>query len=300
MTTREVYRHTKRFVGLKLLLSFLMMLVIGSTVYLFVGLASFFTQVSLIMWGIIGLAVILLLLWIGDLLRFRLRAAHVATVVSITTTGEFPEQTTMVRHGLSRVNEKRLGILGFYFLFRLSFLAARQIAKRVVSRTDQFTANLPGGSIVQKFKRYFIKSVIKSAPEAILAWNFFRRDEPAVAATVNGTRIYFKHFPTMLISGVKTSITVLIVYGIGFLIMIGIAIFALLAWNIWILLGGVGVILVIRLIKTALIDSLMMVRTVHSFMQLAPETQLSDADLQPLRSCPKYRQLERKAAKLGF
>ena len=300
MTTREVYRHTKRFVGLKLLLSFLMMIVIGSTVYLFVGLALFFTQVSLIMWIIIGLIVILLLLWIGDLLRFRLRAAHVATVVGITTSDELPEQATMVTQGLARVNEKGLGIIGFYFLFRLSFLAARQIATRVVSRTDQITANLPGGFIVQKFKRYFIKSVIKSAPEAILAWNFFRRDEPAVAATVNGTRIYFKHFPRMLISGIKTSIMVVIAYGIAFLIMIGTAIFALIAWNIWILLGSVGVILAVRLIKTAFIDSLMMVRVVHSFMQLAPETQLSDTDLQPLRSCPRYRKLERKAAKLGF
>jgi len=277
-----------------------MMLTIGSTVFLFVGLASFFTQVNLIIWGIIGLAVILLLLWIGDLLRFRLRAAHVATVVSITTSGEFPERTTMVTQGLARVNEKGLGILGFYFLFRLSFLAARQIATRIVSRTDQLTAHLPGGFIVQKFKRYFIKSVIKSAPEAILAWNFFRRDEPAVAATVNGIRIYFKHFPVMLLSGIKTSIMIVIAYVIAFLIMIGIAIFALIAWNIWIVLSSVVVILAVRLIKIAFIDSLMMVRIVHSFMQLAPETQISDADLQPLRSCPKYRQLERKAAKLGF
>ena len=300
MTTREVYRHTKRFVGLKLVLSFLLMLVIGSTGFLFIGLASFFTQVGLIMWGIIGVAVILLLLWIGDLLRFRLRAAHVATVVNITTSGELPEQATMVTQGLARVSEKRLGILGFYFLFRLSFLAARQIATRVVSRTEQFTASLPGGSIVRKFKRYFTKSVIKSAPEAILAWNFFRRDEPAVAATVNGMRIYFQHFPRILLSGIKTSITIIIVYGIGFLIMIGIAIFAFLTWNIWILLTSVVVILAIRLIKTAVIDSLMMVRTVHTFMQLAPETQISDTDLLPYRSCPKYRQLERRAAKLGF
>lgn len=274
MSVKDVYLKTMKFNMIKLglgaavtAISLILLLMCGGLTYLCNN--GVVTLVMFIIWifGSCG-AYKIIMNYIG----YMIKAAHVAVISQAVTTGQIPEN--MVETGKNMVKERFVETNVYLVLDHLVSGAVKQLQK-VVGNVGNALDFIPGMSGVTEFAQKFIGISLGYVDECCLGYSFLQKDKGAFEAGCDGVVIYFQNTKHLLKNAAVTTIVVMVskffAWMVPFLLLA--LIFGALQWNTTI--AVVLAILIAICIKVAFIDSYMLVKMMFSYMEVAPQTEIS-------------------------
>ncbi len=274
MSAFEIMKKTMKFVWLKL------------------GFGSAMTALAIVILGIsVGIGalaksqgVLAILLCIGiivfmavykfamNYIGHLLKAGHIAVVAQAVTTGEIPQD--QFAFGKQMVTE-RFGTTNAYLVVdHLVNGAVRQL-KDVVGKVGNALDFIPGMDKLTDFVQTFIGIALGYIDECCLGYCFMNKEKSAFEASCDGVVIYFQNAKKLLKEAVVITLIVMVTTFLSWFVpfIILAILFGALNWS-------VGVAAVIALfvgvtIKSAFIDTYVMVKMMVVYMEVAPSTELS-------------------------
>lgn len=203
---------------------------------------------------------------------YMLKAGHVAMVTTAVTTGTLPENQLQAATAI--VKERFLTANVYFVVDRLVSGAVSQL-QRGLQKIDDLLGKIPGVSLIVSFAQLFVQIALGYVDECCLGYTFLHKEQSAFKSAADGVVIYFQNWKKLL---KDAAIMALIVMGLSFLawilpFLLFTAIFAAFGIH-WIFALIVGVI-ISAVIKSAFIDSWMMVKMMVSYMEVAPTTQIT-------------------------
>ena len=276
MKAGQIYAKTMKFVWLKL------------------GIGALIAGISLVLLAIVvgisllansgELLLVLGLIWyiltygifraVMHYMGYLIKAAHIAVVAEAVTTGVIPEN--MVQVGKDMVKSRFATSNVYIVLDKLVGGAVKQLQKAVGS-VGSLLGDIPGIGAIVNILQMFIGIALGYIDECCLGYTFYKKDEKAFKAGCDGVVIYFQNTKHLLKSAVGTTAIVL---GLSFVAwLIPFIIFGLIFGAIGVpfawLFASLIAIIIAAAIKSAFIDSYMMVKTMVSYMSVAPYTQIT-------------------------
>ncbi len=271
MKVNEIYAKTMRFVWLKLGLGMVVTAVSLVLLIIIMGIVSLLHVPDALIWA----ATIWLILTASvyglamHYVGYMLKAAHVAVVATAVTTGVVPDN--MYEVGKQMVTE-RFGAVNAYFVLDRMISGAVSQLQKTVGKLDRVFGNIPGVSAIVSFLQMFIGIALGYIDECCMGYTFYKKGETAFKAGCDGVVIYFQNIKILLKSALVTSLIVVALSFVAWLIPF--AVFGLLfsALKLHLVFAVLVAVVVASVLKMAFIDSYIMVRTMVAYMQVAPHT----------------------------
>ncbi|MGN0341759.1 MAG: hypothetical protein ACI4DO_03105 [Roseburia sp.] len=297
MKVSEVYGKTMKFVWLKLALGAAITAIALVLLAICMGIGFLFGGAGLYIMFLVWLVLTggvykLAMNYVG----YMLKAAHVAVITTAVTTGQIPDN--MVETGKNMVKERFAATNVYFVLDRLISGAVKQL-QNAVGKIDTLFGSIPGVSVVVNLVQVFIGIALGYVDECCLGWTFYKKEDGAFKAGCDGVVIYFQNAKHLLKNAAITTLIVVaatfVVWLVPFLIVVGIVgLFGL---------GAVGTfiavfvaVIIAAVIKSAFIDSYMMVKMMASYMEVAPQTQITfDLYEKLCKLSRKFKELFNKA-----
>lgn len=298
MKTKDIYLKTMPFVWLKLAMGAAITLVsvIILAIFMGIGYACGGTVMA-----------IMLALWMiatGGIYKFAmyyvgymLKAGHVAVIAKAVTTGQIPEN--QFEYGKQMV-ASRFATANVYFVVdRLVSGAVSQLQK-LVGKVGNALDVIPGMSNITSILQTFIGIALGYVDECCLGYCFINEKEGAFKASCDGVVIYYQNIKKLLKDAAVTTLVVVvstfIAWFVPFIFFVGI--FKVLHWN---MIAAVVLAFIVALaIKTAFIDSYMLVKMMVSYMEVAPSTEITyDLYDKLCKISNKFKKLFNKAKEEG-
>lgn len=273
MKAKDVYFKTMIFVWLKLALGGALLLVSLILLAICLGLGSLGSGDGIVIAFVIWLILVSVVYGlVNRYIGYMLKVGHVAMVTTAVTTGTLPENQLQAAFGM--IKERFLAANVYFVVDRLVSGAVSQLQKGL-QKIDDVLGKIPGVSIVVSFLQLFIQIALGYVDECCLGYTFLHKEQTAFKSAADGVVIYFQNWKKLL---KNAAVLALIVMGLSLLawllpFLLFTAIFA--AFDIhWIFALIVGVI-ISAVIKSAFIDSWMMVKMMVSYMEVAPTTEIT-------------------------
>ena len=272
MKPREVFSKTMPFCWAKLLLG-LATIVISIVIFaILMGIGWLFNS------G--GVFFIMLIIWliatgfvnfiINHYMGYLVKAGHVAVITEAVVSGRVPDN--QVAYGKQMVKERFATSNVYFALDKLVSGAVKQLQNGFEKLGGSLGSIVPGMSFVVTLGKMFIGIALGYIDECCLGYTFLKKEQGAFKSAADGVVIYAQNWKKLLKDAAKTTAAVvglvIVVTLVSFLVF-GL-IFRLLGWN-----GFVAFLIACFLawkIKTAFIDSYMMVKMMVSYMEEAPKT----------------------------
>jgi len=281
MTHNQIFRKTMPFVWLKLLLGLITVAVSAGLFALSVGLMWLLDGIGwpflFAFWMIATVGVhFVIVRYVGYLVR----AGHVAVVAEAVVTGSIPDN--QVIYGKDMVKERFAAANAFFALSKLIDRSVKQIQRSFDRVGGFFFGAIPGAKLVMSFVKLFIAISLKYIDECCLGWVFHNKNQGSFKSALDGVVIYAQNWKALLKSALKTSVMVIFVT-----IVLTVLLFFLVYWlmrligttgfgdSFWWLAAFFLALFSAIAFKRAFIDSYMMVRMVTTYMQVAPETEVT-------------------------
>ena len=273
LKTKEVYLKTMKFVWLKLALGGAVLLFALITLFPFVWLGSLGSGsgivIALTIWFVlVGCVYGCLQRYVG----YMIKAGHVAMVTTAVTTGSLPED--LLGSAKSMVSERFLTANVYFAVDRLVSGAVSQLQKGL-QKIDDLLGKIPGVSFLVSFAQMFVHIALNYVDECCLGYTFLHKDQSAFKSAADGVVIYFQNWKKLLKDAAVMTLAVMVVSFLAWLLpfIIFSSIFALLGihWMFAALLS----IMVAVILKSAFVDSFLMVRMMVSYMEVAPSTEIT-------------------------
>ena len=294
MKTKDLYFGTMKFVWLKLALG--AALTLGAIILfaLFALIGSLFGQggaaVGFILWLISSVA---LYRFAMSYVGYLIKAGHVAVIAEAISSGAIPEN--QFEWGKNAV-KSRFAMSNVYFVIdRLVSGAVRQLQNGVENIASLFDA-IPGISSVAAFVKLFIGVALGYIDECCLGYCFLQKDEGAFKSSCDGVVIYFQNAKQLLKNALKVSAVVMLTTLVA--LAIPAALFLLLFKAIgWSPVAAIILaIFVAAFVRSAFIDSYIMIDMMKHYMDVVPETEISfDLYGKLCRLSGKFKKLFEKA-----
>ena len=298
MKTKDIYFGTMKFVLLKLALG------AGITLTAIILFALMMLFGSLFGEG--GLT-IMLLIWIClvaglynlvmHYFGYLLKAGHVAVIAEAVTTGRIPEN--QFEFGKNAVQSRFAASNVYFVVDRLVSGAVRQLQKTVGKIGGALDA-IPGVSQITSILQTFIGIALGYVDECCLGYCFLKKEEGAFKASCDGVVIYFQNIKKLLKDAAVTTLIVILVTAAAWIIplILFTVIFHALNWS---MVAAVFLaIMVAIVIKSAFIDSFMLVKMMVSYMEVAPSTAITFDLYEKLsKLSSKFKELLGKARSEG-
>lgn len=273
-TAKELLSKTMPFVWAKLMLRLI-------TFAIFLGLFALgifmivrgSAGVGYILWIMSGLAGSLAYNFLVRVGGYAVRVGHVAVLTETIKTGQLPEN--QVVYGKNKVVERIGTAAAFFVINRLVDRAVLQLQRRLQSAAS-FLGAIPGAGALVKFANTVLKAALKYVDDCCVAWIFYNpAGQSAMKGALDGVTIYAQNWKKILGSAVKTAaiVTVMTYIG-GFIIGIVLAIIFGAIGGLWGVFGFIFGLAVSLIIKQAFIDSWIMIRTLLTYFEDAPTTQI--------------------------
>ncbi|MCH5270650.1 MAG: hypothetical protein J1E83_07845 [Lachnospiraceae bacterium] len=273
MKTKDVYFKTMIFVWLKLALGGAMFLISLILLAICLGLGSLGSGDGIIIAFFIWLILVAAMYGIVNrYVGYMLKAGHVAMVTTAVTTGTLPEN--QLQAATAMIKERFVTANVYFVVDRLVSGAVSQL-QRGLQKIDDLLGKIPGVSLIVSFAQLFVQIALGYVDECCLGYTFLHREQSAFKSAADGVVIYFQNWKKLL---KDAAIMALIVMGVSFLtwllpFLLFTAIFAAFGIH-WVFALIIGVI-ISAVIKSAFIDSWMMVKMMVSYMEVAPTTQIT-------------------------
>lgn len=274
MKATEIMGKTMKFVWLKLGFGAAMTLiaVIGIAIFCFIG--SLFGDGA----GII----IMLCLWMalfGGIYRladnyigYLIKAGHIAVVAHAVTTGVVPEN--QFEFGKQMVKERFATANVYFVLDKLVSGAVRQL-QNAVGKIGGLLDAIPGMEKITNLLQRFIRIALGYVDECCLGYCFIKKEKSAFQASCDGVVIYFQNAKKLLkdaaLITIVVSLLTVLLWLVPFVILA--LLFNALEWHI-----GIAALIALFIgvtIKSAFIDTFVMVKMMTTYMEVAPTTVLN-------------------------
>lgn len=296
MTAKEIFMKTLPFCWMKLGLGILNIVICVALFALLMGISLLFDSE--------GVAVIMFIVWlvlvgivnfaINHYVGYLLKAGHVAVVARTFKDGRVP--SNCISAGKDMVKE-RFGTTNVYLAIdKLVSGAVKQLQRTLGRVTDSLLGALPGTDGLKSATNFFLNISLGYIDECCLSYTFYKDEQNAYKSACDGVVIYAQNWKHLLKNAAMTALTVivsmLVVTIVAFIIFGGL--FRLLGWS-----GFVAFVLALMMawtVKYAFVDSWMMVKMMHGYMQVAPTTIITFDLYGKLSSMSgKFRELFRKS-----
>ena len=297
MKAFDIYKKTMKFVWLKLALGgalFLGALVLGGIFLLIASLAK--NEI---------VSIVLMLIWIIGILAmdniithyfgYLIKAGHIAIVSEAVTTGKIPDNQYEV--AVSMVKSRFAESSVYFLVDKLVSGAVKELQKGVGKVGDALDA-IPGMSAITNFLQIFIGIVLGYIDECCLGYTFYKKEQGAFKSACDGITIYWKNKKKLLKDAAVMALVVMVITAVLFIIPLVIMVpLALLTDNtIIVVCAVIGSAIIAGIIKSAFVDSWMMVKMMTSYMEEAPTTVVDNGIYDTLcKLSGKFRQLFNKS-----
>jgi hypothetical protein len=280
----EIFRKTMPFVWANLLLGILTVVVSAAILAVLLGIAWLFKSEG------VGLVMIIVWLALTGIVRFVInhyigflvKAGHIAVITEAVTTGKVPKN--QVAYGKEKVKERFVTANVYFVIDKLVAAAVRQI-QRVVGKVTGVMSSIPGMGAVTSLAKFYVSISLGYIDECCLGYTFYKKNQSAFKSAADGVVIYSQNIKTLLASAAKTML--IVVFGLAGITLGLFLIFGLLFRFLslsdriggWIggHIGFIGFLIAVILavtIKYAFMDSYILIRTMVTYMGVAPKTTL--------------------------
>ena len=273
MKSGELFRKTMPFAMAKLLLG-------AVTV-----IASVILLVILMLIGALfddGGIAICFLIWLGatGIIRFAVmhyfgylvKAGHVAVLAEAVTTGKVPDN--MVGYGKDKVKE-RFGEANVYFAVDKLVTGSVKQIQNGIQKLGNAMDFIPGMGAITSAAKFFVNLSLGYIDECCLGYSFYKKDQGAFQSACDGVVIYAQNIKGLLKNAAKTMLKVMLlslVVVLAVFIPVGL-LFKVLNWSAFI--AFLLALFIAWVIKFAFMDSYILCQTMTSYMEVAPNTQIT-------------------------
>ena len=275
MKASDVYFKTMKFVWLKLALGAAVILFALLSLAICLGIGSLGSgEGMLIVFWIWLVLVCIVSAVVNHYFGYMIKAGHVAMVATAVTTGQLPQNQFEAAKNMVK---ERFATANVYFVVDRLVSGAVSQLQRGLQKIDNLLGGIPGVSAIIAFAQMFVQIALGYVDECCLGYTFLHREQSAYKSAADGVVIYFQNWKKLL---KDAAITTLIVIGVSllawllpFLLFLGI-LSVVGVQHAWIFALIIGVMFSVA-IKSAFIDSYMMVKMMVSYMEVAPSTQIT-------------------------
>ena len=273
MKASTIYFKTMKFIWMKLLLGLGVIITAGLLFIPFFMIGMMFD---------FSVFVILMIVWLSvaygikalitHYFGYLVKAGHVAVITESMINGKIPEH--YFEFGLQQVKAKFVSSNAFFAVDRLISGAVRQIQNQM-ERIGSWLNGVPGIGVFIQILNLFISISLNYIDECCMGYTFYKKNENTFKSAADGVVIYAQNWKTILKNAAMTTALVLVLMG-GMLIslFLGISVlFSAIHIN-----GGFAIIpafFITLVIKYAFVDSWILVKTMCTYMQVAPQTTIS-------------------------
>ena len=192
MNNKEVYKKTLTFSIRRFLWDVLSIVIISV-----VSAAGFFLAEKIANKGLIGLAIgvvigIIIVAIISHFISYVFKAGQIAMMTKGVSEGELPED--VYGEGKKIVKERFGTVAGFYAVTGVIKGIFNEIG-RAITGLGQNIGGDAGGAIGGTISAV-IQTVVSYLCDCCLGWVFYKKDEKATKATLEGAVLFFKHGKT--------------------------------------------------------------------------------------------------------
>jgi hypothetical protein len=206
---------------------------------------------------------------------YAIRVGHVAVLTETIKTGQVP--SNQVQYGKDIVVSKFATAGVFFILDALVEKSIKQLQNGLGSIFG-LIAGLPGMDKVVQILQIFVDIALRTVDECVLGWIFYNQDkgENAFKGAADGIVIYFQNWKKVLGNAAKSTAIVVVVTALVTLVLGGLFYGMLSLFNV----GAVAIVafviafLLALAVKTAVLDSYVMVQMIHAYMAVAPSTEI--------------------------
>lgn len=273
MKTKDVYLKTMKFVWLKLALGGAVLLFALVTLFIFAWIGSLGSgngfALAITIWFVLVACVHRFL---QHYIGYMLKAGHVAMVTTAVTTGSLPDD--MLGTARDMVTERFLTANVYFAVDRLVSGAVSQLQKGL-QKVDNLLGNIPGVSTLVSFAQTFVHIALNYVDECCLGYTFLHKDQSAFKSAADGVVIYFQNWKKLLKDAAFMTLIVMVVSFLSWLLpfLLFTGLFALLSIH-WIFAALLSI-MIAAVVKSAFVDSYLMVRMMVSYMEVAPSTEIT-------------------------
>ena len=226
-------------------------------------------SIAILIW-VIGTIVIrfLLMHYVGYLVK----AAHVAVITEIITTGSIP--VNQVEYGKRKVIERFEATNTFFVIDKLMNKAIRQI-QRGLQRVSGILDIIPGVDALISIGSLFIQFALSYIDECCLGYIFYKKEEGSFKSAADGVAIYAQNWKELLkgvlIAMLKAGAIIVIAIVLIFMPMNMLFKAARIGGFIPTLLA----IFIAWVLKEAILDSYIMIEIMADYFKVATRTEVS-------------------------
>lgn len=194
LSNKEIYKKTIGFSFWRLLWDVVTFLILAGT-----SIAGFLLSNAIINNGLIGLAIgfvvgIIILVFILRYVSYSYKAGQIAMMTKGVSEGELPDD--VIGEG-KRIVKERFATVAAYFVVTGAIKGIfRQIGRGITALGQAVGGD--SGSTVGSIISGVIDTIIAYLCDCCLGWVFYRSDEKATKATLEGAVLFFKHGKTFL------------------------------------------------------------------------------------------------------
>ncbi len=273
MTAGKLFRKTAPFVWAKLMLGFLTALISIGLLAGFLALGWLFGEIGLVIMAILWL-VSIKLVWtiIMHCGGYLIKAGHIAVIAEACRTGKVPSR--QVGYGKDMVRDRFATTAVYFLIDKLVSGAVKQIQKGIGRLGDRFDF-IPGMEVVTGAAQFFVKISLGYVDECCLGWTFYHKEQGVFKSSADGVVLYTQNWKSLLKNAAWTMIKViLLTLVIALLIFVPVGVlFKIMGWHP--LIALLVAICIALVVKYAVMDSFIMVRMMHAYMDVAPKTPLA-------------------------
>jgi len=296
LSANEIFRKTMPFVWAKLLLGVITVVVSAIILAILFGIAWIFKSE--------GVYFVMFLIWLGltGIIRFIInhyigylvKAGHIAVITEAVTTGSVPEN--QVAYGKQAVKERFVTSNIYFVLDKLVAGAVKQVQSVVGKVTNTMSSlSIPGMKSVSSLAKFYVSISLGYIDECCLGFTFYKKKQSAFKSAADGVVIFSQNIKTLLSGAAKTML--IIVLGlVGMTLVLFLLfgmLFRLLSWPGWI--GFIIAVFIAAIVKYAFMDSIILIRTMVTYMGVAPATELKfDLYEKLCKVSSKFRELFNK------
>ncbi len=298
MTAKQLFSKTMPFVWAKLALGAITVLISVVLLAILMGLGWLFGDSAMLItfciWvGAVGVIRFALMHYLGYLVK----AGHIAVIAEACFTGQIPAD--QVNYGKTMV-QQRFATSNIYFAVdNLVTGAVKQIQKGI-GKVGDVLDFIPGMEAVTNVAQFFVSISLGYIDECCLGWTFYNKQQDAFKSAADGVVIYAQNWKVLLKNAAKTMLKVLlgtVVIALIIFVPIGL-IFKLLKWSG--LIAFLLACLIAWVVKFAVMDSYIMIQMMASYMNVAPQTQITFDLYSKLSGLSKdFKELWKKGQEVG-
>lgn len=274
MKANEIYLKTMKFVWMKLGLGMVTFALSGILLAIAMGIGVLINNAGAMLFCLSAwfAGTCMISHVVNYYFGYLVKAGHVAIIAQAVTTGEIPDNQFEVAKNMVTT---RFLTSNVYFVVDSLISGAIKQLQNGIGAADNLLGNIPGISTLLSFAQVFVGIALGYVDECCLGYTFYKKDDSAFKSATDGVVIYFQNWKSLLKNAALMSVAVILSTAVAAILplLVFTGIFRLLNWSVWI-----AVILAVFfsiIIKSAFIDSYMMVSMMTSYMAVAPQTEIT-------------------------